>query len=401
MGSGRRLFALGLMTLGVSLAARLARATDVPMPQWPAGASAASDDGVSEAIAESIRALGSGSFAAREQAGHRLIELGIAAREALLAAGSAPDAEVRVRARAIMATVFEADFRSRLEAFAADYDCSRGKTLPGWEPFSANFGSTGPARQLFVEMQRAEPELLEALVKGDKQASEALDARCRMVVQQAIQNPPGTQISLGTATSLLLVGSSAGVTIDEQVGSQLFPWIIYQPAFQKAVRETNRAAMLKKMLGQWIQKDLGPASSAENLKFAAQFDLKAEGLSLATRLLNDDDSPPTSRASALLLVGKVGGHEHLPLVEKSLIDKSNCGVGQLANTQRQAELQVRDVALAVAVRLTDQKLRDFGFLNAQPHPTTLYQVASLTFASPEVREAAFRKWGRWRAEHPN
>ena len=341
-------------------------------PAAPRGSGPASQ-AAAEQIAQCIRELGADSFAAREQAARQLIDLGIAAREALTQAAGDPDAEIRIRARAILATVFESDFRDRLEAFSADYNGLNKKTLPGWERFSSSFGTGSLARQMFVEMQRAEPELFEAFVKGGKPASEALEASCRGVIQQAIQNPPDGRVSLGTVASLLLVASAEDVSVDEQFGGQLFPWLIAQQAFQKGARESDRSAMLKKLLGMWVVKDVSPAAAVENLKFAATFELKAEGLSLASRLLADQRAAATVRPSAILMVGKFGGKEHLAMIEKLLDDTSNCGTVQATNPPRQLELQVRDVALAVALRMTGQNLREYGYLSAQPHPTTLFR----------------------------
>src|SRR6266702_7953238 len=91
-------------------------------------------------IAGLVRDLGAGSFIVRQRATRELTDLGIVARDALQAACHDPDAEVRVRARTILATVSESDFRIRLEAFAADYDGRQKVTLPGWEVFEASFG---------------------------------------------------------------------------------------------------------------------------------------------------------------------------------------------------------------------------------------------------------------------
>jgi hypothetical protein len=392
MGSWTPVFGPGLATAVLLLQALAALAHDGP--------TAHSQGAPAMSIDVCIRELGSDSFAAREQAAHKLVDLGIAARDALLEASADPDAEVRMRARAILATVFESDFRDRLEAFSADHDGSHKKTLPGWEQFAASFGTGTLARQLFVDMQRAEPELLEALVKGGKPASEALDARCRGVIQQAAQTPPDGRLTLGTVASLLLVGASEGVSVDEQVGGQLFPWLIWQPVFQKNARESNRATMLKKLLGMWVLKDASPAASTENLKFAALFDLKIEGLNLAIRLLADQQSAAAAKANAILIVGKFGGPQQVSMIEKLLDDKTGCSSVQGTNPPRQFELQLRDVALAIVVRLTGQNLRDYGFQSVQPHPTTLFQVGTLTFSAPGVREAALKKWSRWRAEHP-
>ena len=125
--------------------------------------------------------------------------------------------------------VTETDFRGRVEAFSADYDGSRGQTLPGWERFSKTFGTSHQARQLFVEMAREEHELLAAYAAGGAAANAALDARCQSLLQQFMQISSGeTLLPLGTVAALLAVGSADDVRVDEQLGVQLYTWMIYR-----------------------------------------------------------------------------------------------------------------------------------------------------------------------------
>ncbi|MBI3838779.1 MAG: hypothetical protein HY288_12710 [Planctomycetia bacterium] len=354
----------------------------------------------SDRIAQLLRELGSGSFVARERATRELTDLGIVAREALAAATNDPDAEVRVRARAILATVSESDFRNRLEAFASDYDGRQKQTLPGWEQFSARFGPSRGVRELFVEMQRAEPELLEALTKGGKPASDLLELRCHAIMQHMMANPNREGlISLGTMASLLFVGSTDGVDVDEQTGMQFYGWI-YQPVFQRNTRGGSWSSVLKKLLGTWIVKDGGSAATFQNLMLAASFELKSEGLTVATRALANEAGPAPIRQYAILSIGRFGGKEHLPMIEKCLQDTTNCNVLQANNPPHQTEIQIRDVALAVLVHLTGQHLRDYGYVQVQPNPQTLFQVGTLAFNDAARREAALKKWSQWRAEHP-
>jgi hypothetical protein len=121
------------------------------------------------------------------------------------------------------------------------------------------------------------------------------------------------------------------------------------------------------------------------------------------------------RQYALLVVGKFGGPADIDRLESLLIDSAVCAQQQLAapaaevakNDQSKAspakseivETQIRDVALAVMIHITGQKLADFGFTRAQPNPTILFNTASLGFANTDEREAALAKWQAWRDEH--
>lgn len=393
--------AVGLFAFSMIMpcAASLASAGITPADS-PARESAAVEPASMDEIARLVSQLGSASFAERERATRELVELGIAGRTALVEASSSPDAEVRVRARAVLAAVSEADFRDRLEAFLADYDGSRKQTLPGWDQFVSLFGSGRLSRQIFVEMQRAEPELIEAFSKDPKAAGEAVVARCQSISQQAMQSPREGLISLGTVASMLLVGGSPEVSIDEQLGVQVYAWMIYQPVFQKNAVSGVWSPMLKKLLCRWVVKDASPTATVQNLLFAAAYELKSEALQLATRVLSDEHNHSNTRQYAILIAGRFGGKDELPMIERLLSDKTSCGTFQANNPPRQVDLQIRDIALAVAVHLTGQNLRDYGFQAAQPNATTLFQVATLIFNDPARRDEALKKWGQWRAEHP-
>lgn len=343
--------------------------------------------------------LGSDSFATRQRATRELTALGIAAREPLEQAIRDGDAEVRVRARAILASVTEADFQVRLEAFAADYDGSAKQTLPGWSAFAAQFGSTRAARQIFVEMQRAEPELLEAFGKADKSLDTVLNERCQAISQAATHGQREESMSIGTVATLLLVGASDEVTVEEQPGVQLFSWMIYQPAFQRNARVGPYAAMLKKLLGRWVMKD--STATVQNLLFAATYELKPEAVQLASRVLTAEPlQQATARQYAMLVVGRFGDKQHVPMLEKLFTDATSLGTVQSSVPSRQVELQVRDIALAAALHITKQNLRDYGYVAPQPNPTLLFQVTTLYFNEPALRDAALKKWAQWRSEHP-
>lgn len=346
-----------------------------------------------------VAELGSDSFATRQRATRELTQQGIAAREALEQAGRDGDAEVRVRARAILATVTEADFLVRLEAFAADYDGSGKQTLPGWQAFAQQFGSTRAARQIFVEMQRAEPELLEAFGKGDKSVGDVLNERCQAISQAATHGQREDSMSIGTVATLLLVGASDDITVEEQPGVQLFSWMIYQPAFQRNARVGPYAVMLKKLLGRWVMKD--STATVQNLLFAATYELKPEAVQLASRVLTaEPHQQATARQYAMLVVGRFGDKQHVPMLEKLFSDATSLGTVQSSVPTKQVELQVRDIALAAALHITKQNLRDYGYVAVQPNATLLFQVTTLYFNEPALRDAALKKWAQWRVEHP-
>ncbi len=337
-------------------------------------------------------------FIERQRATREFNDLGIAAKDALAAAINDPDAERRARARSILAIVTQTDFRNRLEAFSADYEGRHHRTLPGWEQFAELFGATPQARQLFVEMSRDEPELLEAYAAGDRDATEALRARCQILLQEFMQiSGRESLFPVGTLAALLLIGSDDGVDVDEQVSAQLFTWMLYQPTFSENARSGAWSSMMKNLLGRWIVKDTSTSATMQNLIFAANYDLHAQGLTLAKKILDGDPGNAQLRQFALLAVGRFGDKANLPLVEKFLSDSNACGSFQLSDPPRQVDVQVRDIALSVAMQLAGQDAGDFGAVTVHSSPQALFKVPAFVFADAAQREAVLKRWNEWRS----
>jgi hypothetical protein len=375
--------------LGLAAAALLSTAGVAPTAGQPPSP---------ERIAELVHDLGSDKFATREKATRQLIALGIVTRDALSRAANDSDAEVRVRARAVLDIVSASDFQERLDAFSADYDGSHHVTLPAWDQFSEQFGASRLARELFVEMQRAEPELLAALAAGPKQASQALAARAHDILDGQHE----VQLGLGTLASFLFVGSAEGVAVDRDGAAQLLPYVV-QLTYQRNSKSAFWPAVLKRMVGRWIAKDTTPETSTQNLMLAAHLELRPEALSVAARILSGGDKLPNqlnARMIAVLVVGRFGDKSQVVVLEKLLEDASP-SPARPDNAPGAAQMQVRDIVLAVLVQLTGQELRDYGEISQQPYGAMGFQSPTFAFPNDQARQAALAKWAAWRAQHPD
>jgi hypothetical protein len=315
------------------------------------------------------------------------------AKPALEAATKSPDAEIRLRARSVLATILSADFEQRLEAFALG-DENSDLTLPAWDKFVANYGDNRAARQLFVEMQRCEPELLEALETGAAPATTLLNDRMREIIdgrRDSLNN-------LGTLATLLFVGAADGVEAGEDGCLHVYPYVV-QATYRGNIRSPMWPGLLKKMVGRWIARDTTPAMTNQNLSLAAQLELKPETMSIASRVLDSKDSLPATKQLSIMMIARFGDQDELPLIEKHLRDATVLGQVQVDNPPRQVDLQLRDVALAAALHMSGQNLREYGFKNVQEYAQTVFQVGTLGLEDEETRIAAFKKWTEWRAEH--
>ena len=181
----------------------------MPPPDAGSGASPQKETADSREISLLIRQLGDPAYTVRQRATKRLIELGIVTQPLLTQALDDDDAEVRSRAGQVLAQVVEADFHFRLEAFANDLEGRHQHTLPCWGRFGQVFGQDKVSRMLFVEMQKSEPALLEALDTNPKLAGELLVMRIQSILQ-SLQLPlrdgnGQPTIALGTICSCCLL----------------------------------------------------------------------------------------------------------------------------------------------------------------------------------------------------
>lgn len=343
--------------------------------------------------------LASPSFAAREQATRNLIEAGIAARAALLPLLNDPDAEVRVRARQIVSIVRESDFRLRLKAFESDVTGQLQHDLPCWDRFRREIGDTREARELFVAMQRAEPALLQALEDNPKEATTQFAERCEAVQYTLhLQNEGIAAGSAGTIATLLFVGGTEDVHVDDQEAVYLDN-IVRFPSFDSELRGGSMAAGCRRVLGRWIARNATPGIVVQSLNLAFAYELK-EGAELARRVLTANEGPVEVKPPALLALGRFGTSDDVPLAESLFKDARICV--RHRGALRELQVQVRDVALAVALHLTSQDLKSYGLIHVVPSGQTLYMPASLWFGDEKERQAAFDKWTAWRAagSHP-
>jgi hypothetical protein len=346
--------------------------------------------------AELVRQLGDDEFAAREQAEQELVRKGLAARPALLEGVRHADPEIRHRSHKALATIMRADLLARIAAFAADVEGTREHDLPGWKRFREIAGREATARELYAAMLRGEAELLELADSNPKRAAEQFGARAHQLQTLAF-TPPRQVPPLANVAALLFVGSDPRLELPDDVLVPIYNFVnVLQTAFQPAKSGVKQGDVLRKLLAEWIVRRTEPSARYQSLNLALRFNLK-EGLVPAWAEIRHGNRP-NQIPLALLAIGKLGGPECLaPLLP--LFENTEIGYSVQINGKT-VKVEVRDVALAVAIHLTGQTHADYGFQNVQANPYSLYNLQSLGFEEDERRQAALKKWRLWAAANP-
>lgn len=330
-----------------------------------------------------VQMLGDETFAARERATSKLIEIGLPAKPALEQGCSHSDREIRFRCERILGIIDELDFQRRLAAFAVGRDDQHG--LPGWDRFREAYGDTAICRSLFADMQRSEPDLMRAL-EGEPQAvAQAIETRCSEL--QQLQRLTRQNVALGTIAAMLFAASDEAVALNFESGTALGSFC-YQSELQSAMNDSQKRPILAGMLGQWIQRSDG-WTAYQALSLAMRYGLK-EGLIPARKVLENPGNQPYIRQNGILAIAKMGGKSHIPLLESLLDDRSRCASQRVKDVTY--ETQIRDVALAALVIMADQEPRDFGFDRLQRNEMSVFITGSVGFENDDQRQAAFDKW---------
>jgi hypothetical protein len=338
-----------------------------------------------------VEQLGDEKFVRRELATELLKEMGLAAIPALDKGVGNFDREIRYRSIRILSAIKERDFQRRLDAFVAGKETS-DDALPGWVEFSEMHGDEQKTRSLFVKIQKSESELMKSLGLRPAELQSALNQRATTIQTQRGQ---GSQVEIGTVAAFLFVMCLEDVKPTTYTSSTTFN-LCYQNAFRAEMEAGANKDMLRRMLGLWIKRNGDSATASQALGLAMQYSLK-EGLEPAKKIVSDKTAPRHTRQYAVLVIGKLGDKTYLPLLESLLDDDSEIMKNTIKNINYRTEL--RDVALAVAVRMTGQDLKDYGFDRAQVSRDVVI-TSTLGFASDEDRAKSMAKWTAYRKTTP-
>jgi hypothetical protein len=344
-------------------------------------------------IDQLIRNLASNEYTLREAATEELARIGLPAYTALDAAAKHPDREVRYRSRRVLGIIRHYDQERRLQAFLSGQDTA--PPLAGWQRFRKTYGDGGEQRRLFVEMQRADPQLLMALDEAPRAAADLLAER--LVVSQQARPTAPEQITFGQVAAAFFVAAEADVTLDSQPLASLFS-LCYQPSVREVLDGAARRELPRKMLGSIISRCEG-LDAFQAMNVARQFEMP-EGLVAATSILKGQETRRMAPIvqHALITIAKLGDASHLPLVDTPLLLTDVTSVTQFKEGETTYVIQLRDVALATAILLSKQDLKSYfgpAATEAAGDPQNIFLNARVIgFATEDERAAVFAKWSR-------
>ena len=350
------------------------------------------DPAPTKAQRELVQLLGDPSFSMREQAADKLRSQGVAGRAALIEALQNPDYEIRWRARRVLNCVEEDEFEARLAAFIADVDGKQQYSLPGWKRFRDLVGDGRDARKMFVQMTRAEASLLSAYETKSPELPEYFAARASWLQSNCTSGNSDPRLVPQTVATLLLIGSDETVKDHSQGLSPLYQ-LLSQTAVKQSIAPPTHPSILRTLLEKWAA-SAASSRSSYGMMVALKYDLKQTGLQQATQLIDQGITSTSTLHYAIITLGRFGDERHIRLLMPLLKNKTVCH--RWSNTQLKKngtiDVQVRDAALVVLLRMTGKDPGKYGFKLLRENPETLYYVYTFGFIEEEEREAAHAKW---------
>lgn len=351
----------------------------------PAGADAQAP---SAGVEQHIRDLAAPTYRERLRATQALRAMESRAVAPLRAAVQSKQLEVRLRASQLLREIEAAEFRRQVQAFTEPAgDLHAALQLPGWKRFQDLVGDDSSARELFAKMLQAEPELFRVLAQDPDHFPAAYESRCiELHSEYGRRRQQGSDI-LGSVCAMLFLGCDKDVPVSERAAGTVFGFTHYND-FRQAMGSGPRVAPLRRLLAGWVARP-GGVAAYQRTRVALQHDLP-EGLIPAVEVISDG-GPAWHLQYAALAVAKLGNREHVPILERLLANET---VLNEAKTTEEVVFctQLRDVALAALLHLTEQDPADFGFEKLRSNSYHLFEPNTAGFKTDAQRTAAFEKW---------
>ena len=336
-------------------------------------------------ILDLVAQLASSKFAVREEASVEILKIGRPAVPMVIEAAKSDDIEVRMRSRELLRRLTENDFESQVEAFLAG--SGDDAAMPGWASVKGMLGNSAGARELFVEAARTHQKLIASLDEGANSVSPLVEKSAESIRERVFVKFKAPD--RGDLTALLLACGDPLAKISAAV-EKVIGRLANGPIVAETLRDKRLAPIFQRMLGFWIRR-AEHGSQSQSLMIGLQYGI-ADALDLGLRnvvaLSNSQDLKESDflEGKALdtlelsfLAIARFGNIDHVYAVRPLLDDSRRMMVSPMYFEGQPLQVEVRDMASAVLVRLTGGDLEAAGFPAVREHPKVAFFSGSLGF----------------------
>ena len=356
---------------------------------------------VKKDITKWIDQLGAEDFHTRQQAMLKLRDQGQTALPQLSQVVQSSNLEIKHRAEQLIEIIRQQVFLSKIRSAVQSPQSIDEYQLPHWDRYRREIGPDAEAQRFYLQMLQKEVRLFYALEEnnGDQIADE-LSQRLSTLQYMAshVHNknrPELRKPSQITVCTLLFVCADPSLNISSQTHNYIYRYVCSSD-FRDGLGTRSQNRPLRRLLGYWIRL---PNASLQYQRLSTAMRYKMEqGLIPAMELI-ESQATGSQYQYAILAVGVLGNHQHLPLLERLMKDESVLYAS--SSKTKPFSCQVRDVALATAISLTRQNIASYKFPKIRANSRTNFSINSAGFYSEKTRQESFRKWNEWRKKHPH
>ncbi|MEN1681027.1 MAG: hypothetical protein AAGJ46_15675 [Planctomycetota bacterium] len=347
-----------------------------------------------------VQQLAAPDYQTRALAAATLKEIGPAALPAIEAAKRSADPEVRASALRLAVLLRRAQFGERIDAFLRDDEA----TLPGWREFAQLTATGGPSRRVYAGVYRADHLLIDAAfpTHGKPPAHELaplLEERLDLLAscgRHGTSSSAAKQAVRVAMAAVLLAAARPDAVSDRS--SQLLLQTARTELTPAASGSDATARAARGVIAAWITSTRadGLYVLSQMLRLADELELReAAPLALAIARGERTDQPahPQFRATALLILGRLGDASHAAALAPLLDDRAVCATqaGRSRSGPPLLDVQLRDVAIAVTAHLSGKTPAEFGLEHATPSNDRLFVLHTLAFADDAARQRALEQ----------
>src|SRR5262245_62847186 len=254
--------------------------------------------------------LGDRDYRERERASKELLDMGYAAKDAVLAGQKNPDGEISERCRKLYPAIFKHDLDKRVQKFLDNPDGLVPDDLPGATRWLKLVGDGKESRELYAEMVKPHPEvLLEAELNPSRIQQLIVDLMKNAYGRVNPRPAGGGTVRQGPMDSEVLLYFFLGAISDVRPASIGVSATYYYQFLNAQYTATKLSASppavpFRKLYVAWLEKERYTLVMRRALDIAGQHGVK-ECAPTALKLAGEAGVPVTYRAMALIAFGKL------------------------------------------------------------------------------------------------
>ena len=351
---------------------------------------------IDEKLTALVHKLGDRSYRVREAAARDLLRLGSAAVSALGNGMADADPEVSERCRQLMPMAASIDRNEKLATLLKDPAAPPPKGLAGLDRFLKVTGDDKAARELYAEMLGIHYRAIEAADKDPKDGGRELKDFCEEAYsrwQSEVRNGRYSYDNIfatrADVSLFFFLASDTRIARDSAALNRASV-LLYSTRINKSLTGTEASPAVRKLFLEWLTNEPLPHMQQRGFQIAAQAGMK-EALPVAIKILQKKDQQPYNAAQAMTSLVRLGDKDTVKILVPYMADKSNVGSVNFGNGPMHT-IQLRDVAMGVAVQLSGQKPAEFGFDTRNGGIATGSSYIYYGFPDDKSRDEAHQKW---------